>query len=223
VASSFHETTLQPSPNITIPINTIMSHMLATPDEPFYILKEHVASEAVNIRAKVNGKGEFTFSRSSAGAPGEVLFTVDSRSGLCAPRRLIKDATGTGVLELRRNSTRDESYIAHPNNGNSRPLAVVVPRKTVSKDKVDVYAKNAAREDQETKLEVRGQDIWKRNTLVYWRDDLVMQLRFVSYVTSYVPFASNQWNVTVAQGFDLSLVSSVFTKATSPLSTYLTL
>jgi hypothetical protein len=81
----------------------------------------------------------------------------------------------------------------------------------VSKDKVDVYAKNAAREDQETKLEVRGQDVWKRNTLVYWGDNLVMQLRFVNYVTSYVPFASNQWNIVVARGFDLSLVSPVFT------------
>jgi hypothetical protein len=200
-----------------------MLHMLATLDAPLYILKDHVASEAVNLRAKVNGKGEFTFSRSSPGTPGEVLFTVDSRSGLRAPRRIIRDATGTAVLELWRNPTGDESYVGHLNNGTSPPLAVVAPRKTVSKDKVDVYAKNAAREDQETKLEVRGQDVWKRNTLVYWGDNLVMQLRFVNYVTSYVPFASNQWNVVVAQGLDLSLVSPVFTQAASPLSTYLTL
>jgi hypothetical protein len=200
-----------------------MSHMLAVPDEPLYILKEHVTSEPVNLRAKVNGKGEFTFSRSSEGQPGEVVFTVDSRSGLRAPRRLIKDATGTGVLELWRNPTGDESYIGRPNNGPSPPLAVVAPRKTVSKDKFDVYAKNAAREDQETKLEVRGQDIWKRNTLVYWGDGLVMQLRFINYVTSYVPFASNQWNVAVAQGFDLSLVGSFSTNAASPLLIQLTL
>jgi hypothetical protein len=56
--------------------------------------------EAVNLRAKVNGKGEFTFSRSSEGQSGESFFTVDSRSGLRALRRLIEDATGTGVLEL---------------------------------------------------------------------------------------------------------------------------
>lgn len=193
--------------------------MLAVPDEPLSILKEHVASEAVNLRAKVNGKGEFTFSRSSKGQPGNVLFTVDSRSGLRAPKRLIRDSTGTGILELWRNPTGDESYISRPHNGPSPPLAVVAPRKTVSKDKVDIYVKNAARDDQETKLEVRGQDVWKRNTLVYWGDDLVMQLRFVNYVTSYVPFASNQWDVAVAQGFDLSLVSSSFTNAASPLLT----
>jgi hypothetical protein len=106
MASSFYRTILQPSSNITIPVNTIMSHMLATLDAPLYILKDHVASEAVNLRAKVNGKGESTFSRSSPGISGEVLFTVDSRSGLRAPRRLVRDATGIGVLELWRNPTQ---------------------------------------------------------------------------------------------------------------------
>lgn len=178
--------------------------MLATPKEPIYILEEHVTPEAVTLRAKHNGKGGFTFSNSSQGASAELIFTVDSRSGLRAPHRLIKDATGTGILELWRNPTGDESYVGHP-KGASPPLAVVAPRKTMSKDKLDVYVKTAG---GETKLEVRGQDIWKRNTLVYCGDDLMMQMKFVNYITTYVPFSSNQWDVAVAQGFDLSLVSS---------------
>lgn len=185
-----------------------MSHMLATPNEPIYILEKHVAPEAVTLRAKHNGKGGFTFSNSSQGASAEVVFTVDSRSGLRAPHRLIKDATGTGILELWRNPTGDESYVGHP-KGASPPLAIVAPRKTMSKDKVDVYVKIAGGAGGETKLEVRGQDIWKRNTLVYCGDDLVMQMKFVNYITTYVPFLSNQWDVAVAQGFDLSIVRSI--------------
>ena len=77
-----------------------MSHTLATTIEPLYILEEHIAAEAVTLRAKRNGKGGFTFSTNSKDSPSKVLYTVDSRSGLGAPRRLIKDAAGEGILEL---------------------------------------------------------------------------------------------------------------------------
>ncbi|GAB7330271.1 hypothetical protein MBLNU13_g01920t1 [Cladosporium sp. NU13] len=78
-----------------------------------------------------------------------------------------------------------------------------------SKDKVDVYVRDAARENEETKLEIRGQDIWKRNTLVYHGSDLVMQLHFLKYITSFVPFSANQWDVAVAQGFEFSLACTI--------------
>jgi len=192
-----------------------MSHMLATCNEPLYILEDHVAQEPVTLRAKHHGKGGFTFSKSSTGASAEVIFTADSRTSLTAPRRLIKDAAGKGILELWRNAVGDESYVSHP-TGTSQPLAIIAPRATMSKDKVDIYVKNAAQANEETKLEIRGQDIWKRITLVYHGNDLVMQLRFANYITSFVPFSGNQWDVAVAQGFDLSLVRS----ATCPFDRY---
>lgn len=118
-----------------------MSHMLATSGKPFYILKEHLASEPVTLRAKYHGKGGFTFSNKSQGASGEVLFTADSRTGgVTASKRLIKDATGKGILELWRDVGSDESYISEP-SGSSLPFAIVAPRMTLSKDKVDIYAK----------------------------------------------------------------------------------
>jgi hypothetical protein len=185
-----------------------MSHMLATLDEPVYVLKEHVSSEPINLRAKHHGKGDFTFSKTTTGGlSAEVLSTAGSKTGSSAPRRLIRDATGKGILELWRNAVGDESYISHP-TGASLPLAIVAPRATTVKDKVDVYVKSASRENEEMKLEVRGQDIWKRNTLVHHGNDIVMQLRFVNYITSFVPFSGNQWDIAVAQGFDLSLVRS---------------
>jgi hypothetical protein len=184
--------------------------MLASLDEPLYILKDYVASEPTTLRAKHNGKGGFTFSKTPETGTPEILFKVDSRSSLKASQRVINDAScGKPVLELWRNHMGDESYIGIPNTA-SLPLERVAPRPTKVKDRVDVYVKNAARDNEETKLEIRGQDVWKRDTCVYRGDDLVMQVRFVNYVTSYVPFSINQWDVVIAEGFDLSLVRFAF-------------
>jgi hypothetical protein len=158
--------------------------MLASLEEPLYILKDYVASEPTALRAKHNGKGDFTFNKTPEQGPPELLFKVDSRSSLKAARRVINNASSQPILEIWRNHVGNDSYVG----------------------KVDVYAKNAARAHEETRLEVRGQDVWKRDTCVYRGDDLVMQMRFVNYVTSCVPFSSNQWDVVVAGGFDLALV-----------------
>jgi hypothetical protein len=190
-----------------------MTSMLASLDEPLYILKDYVASEPTTLRAKHNGKGGFTFSKTPETGTPEILFKVDSRSSLKASQRVINDASsGQPVLELWQNHVGDESYIGIPNIA-SLPLAAVAPRPTKVKDRVDVYVKNAARANEETKLEIRGQDSCQRDTCVYRGDDLVMQVRFVNYITSRVPFSSNQWDVVVAEGFDLSLVRLVFAVA----------
>ena len=152
------------------------------------------------LRVKHHTKGGFTATDAST---SRVLYNVDSRKGL-APRRVFHDADGKTILEMRRYLTGNETYVSIPNS-NALPAAIIAPRSTILKDKVDVYVKDAG---QEVRLEVRGQDIWKRNTSVYRGDDLVMQVRFVNYATSYVPFSSNQWEVNVAEGMDLALVSS---------------
>lgn len=48
-------------------------------------------------------------------------------------------------------------------------------------------------------MEVRSQDIWKKDTYVYLGEKLVMQIRVVSYANSYVPFSSNQWDIAVVE------------------------
>lgn len=190
--------------------------MLTSLNQQLYILKEFVAPKTTTLRAKHNGKGGFTFSNTSTEASPELLFTVDSRQGIQAPRRTIRNAAGETILDLWREHKGDESYIGRPGSTSS-PLAVIAPRITTVKEKVDVYAKNAGQADEETKLEIRGQDIWKRNTYVYLGNDIAMQIRFVNYVTSYVPFSSNQWDAVVSEGFDLSLVS-ILLCALAPVS-----
>jgi hypothetical protein len=136
-----------------------MVSMLASLDEPLYILKDYVASEPTTLRAKHNGKGGLTFSKTPETGTPEILFKVDSRSSLKASQRVINDAScGKPVLELWRNHLGDESYIGIPNTA-SLPLERVAPRPTKVKDRVDVYVKNAARDNEETKLEIRGQDV----------------------------------------------------------------
>lgn len=182
--------------------------MLTPLNQELYVLKKFVATKATTLRAKHYGKGGFTFSKSSTEASAEVVFIVDSRQSMLAPRRIIRNAAGEAVLDLWRELKGDESYVGRPNSS-SPPLAILAPRITILKDKLDLlYVKNHKQADEETKLEIRGQDIWKRNISVYLGNDLAMQIRFVNYVTSYVPFVSNQWDVSVSGEFDLSLVSN---------------
>jgi hypothetical protein len=173
--------------------------MLSTLDRPICMIANHVATQATTLRIKHHTQGGFT---ATDGSTSKTLFNVDSRKGL-GPRRVFHGADGQTILEMRRHLTANETYVGVPNDY-ALPAAIIAPRATMLKDKVDVYVKDAG---LEVRLEVRGQDVWKKNTYVYRGDDLVMQVRFVNYATSYVPFSSNQWDVNVAEGMDLLLVS----------------
>ena len=185
--------------------------MLATLDRPICMIENHVAKQATTLRIKHHTKGGFT---ATDGSTSKTLFNVDSRKGV-GPRRIFHDADGQTILEMRRYLTGNETYVGVPDD-NALPAAVIAPRATFLKDKVDVYVKDAG---QEIRLEVRGQDVWKRDTYVYHGDKLVMQVRFVNYVTTYVPFSSNQWDVSIAEGMDLLLVSRVSLPSTLTLLT----
>lgn len=177
--------------------------MLADLDQPICIKPVYVATQATALRVKHHTKGGFACTKDHESA---ILFNVDSRTGGLSPKRVFHDAANGTILDMRRYHGANETYVGVPND-NALPAAVIAPRATRLKDKVDVYVKNAVQDGKEVKLEVRGQDIWEKNTYVYCGDDLVMQIRFVNYVTSYVPFSSNQWDVAVAKGIDLLLVS----------------
>lgn len=99
------------------------------------------------------------------------------------------------------------------------------------KERIDVYVRNccAGGEDvfgggggggsgREVELRVRGQDIWKKRTSVFLGDgetdieqhnNKVLDIRLVNLASTYMPFVKdNEWEVQVAEGFDVSLVSS---------------
>ncbi|KAL1590438.1 hypothetical protein WHR41_00725 [Cladosporium halotolerans] len=195
-----------------------MASMLPPLNRKLSLLDEFVAPEFTTLRAKHNGKGGFTFNNTSTKASPELLFTVDSRQSILAPRRTIRNAAGVAILDLWRKLQGGESYVARPNSS-SPPLAIIAPRITTVKENIDVYVKNGGATDGETKLEIRGQDIWKRNTDVYLGNGLAMQIRFVNFVTSYVPFSSTQWDVTVSEGLYLSLAFAIVVYLSTTLYT----
>ena len=125
-----------------------MTSMLTTLDRPICMIKNHVATQATILRMKHHMKGGFT---ATDGSTSKTFFNVDSRKGL-APRRVFRDADGKTILEMRRYLTGNETYVGVQND-RSLPVAVIAPRLTLLKDKVDVYVKNA---DLELRLEVRG-------------------------------------------------------------------
>jgi hypothetical protein len=93
-----------------------------------------------------------------------------------------------------------------------RPVATVVPQWHMLKDKFDVHFSNAAGGDsgrEEIVLSVRGQDIWKSRTHVYYGDALVMTSKLKDMVAVYVPGKRPEWEIEVAEGVDLSLVCRI--------------
>lgn len=193
---------------------TRMASILAILNQPICMTSQHVATQTTTLRVKHHTRGGSTATHASTST---LLFNIDSRKGGFAPRRVFHNAAGDAILEMRRFVTGNETYVGVPDE-KALPTAIIAPRLTSPKDKVDVYIKNAMQDGQEVRLDVRGQDVWKRNTNVYFGDKLVMQVRFVNYATSYVPFSSNQWDIAVAEGVGLLLVSLVLLPAVSMVS-----
>lgn len=88
----------------------------------------------------------------------------------------------------------------------SEPIATIVPKYSALKDKFDVHFRNAAADGQEAVLVVRGQNVWKSRTHVYYRGHLVMVVKLKDMVAAYLPLKRPSWEAVVAEGMDLSLV-----------------
>ncbi|KAF4211277.1 hypothetical protein CNMCM8980_001502 [Aspergillus fumigatiaffinis] len=178
---------------------TSLSHL----KQPIALRTECIASSPTTIRVKQHSNswsaGDFTISRvpvPSDDSPPQTLFTVDDDFASVSQRRRIQDATGLPLKE------KDDP----------RPVATVVPQWHMLKDKFDVHFSNAAGGDsgrEEIVLSVRGQDIWKSRTHVYYGDALVMTSKLKDMVAVYVPGKRPEWEIEVAEGVDLSLAAII--------------
>lgn len=185
-----------------------MTSTLAVLDHPIFIVDGYVASQPTTLRFRNHGSGGSTVSEVSAGSDRpKKLFSIDvKKTGASASRRVYRDASGNVIFELRRDWTSQDSFVTIP-DVDSPHLAIFAPRLSSFKDKFDVYIPFADGKGED-RLEVRGQDVWKKNTYVYQGEDLVIQVRLVNLATLYMPFKTNEWDVHVAQGMDLALVSN---------------
>ncbi|PLB48742.1 hypothetical protein P170DRAFT_436481 [Aspergillus steynii IBT 23096] len=158
--------------------------------------------------------GDFTISTRSEEDSSvlETLFTVDGEVASFSQRRHVRDASGLPIFEIRRKRAGVTWFVHLPGDSDSedaKPLATIAPRLHPLKDKFDVHFKNASANGEDTVLEVRGQDIWKYRTNVYHNGTLVMVAKLTDMVSVYLPIKRPKWDLEVAEGFDLSLASTI--------------
>ncbi|KAL4780811.1 tubby C-terminal-like domain-containing protein [Aspergillus varians] len=194
---------------------------LLTLKQPIAIRPEHVASSPTTIQVKQHSaswsSGNFTVSSiPTAEEPlSKKLFGVDGDFASWSQRRHFCDASGLPLFEISRKKTGVTWYLHLPGESSSssskasasEPIATVVPKWSALKDKFDVRFQNAAANREETVLAVRGQDIWKSKTNVYYHGNLVMTVKVTDRVAVYLPGKRPSWEVVVAEGMDLSLAS----------------
>lgn len=185
--------------------------------QPIAIRHEHIAQSTTAIQVKQHSasvsRGNFTVSSTpTAEEPvSKTLFSVESKFGSWSQRRLVRDASGLPLFEISRKSAGVTWYIELPGERSStgnplEPIATVVPQPNLLKDKFDVHFRNAAANEEDTILEVRGQNIWKTTTHVYHEGKLVMIIKLVDVAAVYLPIKRPSWEVVVTAGIDLSLV-----------------
>lgn len=191
-----------------------MATELALLKQPIALRPEHIASAPTTLRIKHANRTGVDYKvttvapeagSSSKGSESPVLFTVDGEFTSWSQRRIFRDAIGLPLFNLRRKAAGVTFFIEIPGD-EDRPLATLAPRSSVFKDKCDIYLANAAADGEEVMLEVRGQDIWKKWTHVYFNGALVMKTKLADMVAVYVPGKRISWEAEVAEGMDLSLV-----------------
>ncbi|KAJ9225013.1 hypothetical protein DTO027B5_2415 [Paecilomyces variotii] len=192
-----------------------MSEPLTVLKHPIALRNEHVASKETVIRVKQHSKswsgGDFTISEWPAeeSSEGTRLFSVVGSVKSLSQRCHVRDASGLPLFEIYRKRTGVTWFVELPGDNRSpEPIATFAPRWSSLKDKYDVYVKNASGGD-EVVLEVRGQDIWKLKTHVYYNGNMVMVARRTDYLVPYIPGKRPEWKVKVAEGFDISLASLI--------------
>ncbi|KAF7128259.1 hypothetical protein CNMCM5793_002801 [Aspergillus hiratsukae] len=198
-----------------------MASSLTRLKQPIALRTEYIASSPTTIRVKQHSNswsaGDFTVStvaNNDSGTPPQTLFTVDGDFASVSQRRRMQDATGLPLFELARKRLGVTWFVHLPGSkerDEPQPIATIVPQFHMLKDKFDVYFSNAAAAGggEDIVLSVRGQDIWKYKTHVYYGDALVMTAKLTDMVSVYIPGKRPEWEIEVAEGMDLSLASII--------------
>lgn len=194
---------------------------------PIAIRTEHVASRATTLRVKqhdgqVSG-ANFTITtdtdnNAESDQQPETLFTVDGKLLTMDQRRTFRNASGEPLFDAYRRTSGYTWFVDLPGQGHGMPVVRLSPRWNNLKDKVHVEVLNAAAGGEEIRLEAIGQDVWKLRTNVYLADKVVMTAKRSDKLSPYLMWKRPEWIVEVAEGMDLSLVSSsIVAKAVSVL------
>ncbi|KAJ6113363.1 hypothetical protein N7523_006680 [Penicillium sp. IBT 18751x] len=166
--------------------------------QPIAVRPEHIASSTTTIQVKQHSaswsSGNFTISSTpTVEEPlSKKLFGVDGDFASWSQRRHFRDASGLPLFEMFRKKTGVTWYLHIPGGSSSpenasEPIATVVPKLSVLKDKFDVHLQNAAANGEETILVVRGQNVFKSRRNVYHHGKLVMTVKLTDVAAVYLP------------------------------------
>ncbi|KAK5798665.1 hypothetical protein VI817_004955 [Penicillium citrinum] len=193
-----------------------MSSTLTSPKHPIAVRLDHIASRPTTLRVNHHSLswsgGDFTISewKDPEGSSSEVtpMFTVTGKLASFSKRHQFLDQTGLPLFDINRKASGVTWFVRLPDEDSSRePIATIAPRWSYFKDKFDVYVSNAALNGEEVVIEARGQDIWKLRTNFYVNGSLVMTSKRTDKLMAYIPGKRPEWQVDIAKGMDLALVS----------------
>lgn len=189
-------------------------------ENPISIRPEHVATKPSKLIVKRRGMsfsgGDITVwsKDTEADAASEdndkppPSYICKGKAASWTQKRTVSDSAGLALFEIYRKSAGVTWFVRVPGHdtqaGHDRPLATFSMVRSVFKDKFDVCVHGETGED--VQLNVRGQDIWKLRTNVFWDDKCVMTTKRQGKLDVYIPGKSLEWEVDVAPGFDTSLV-----------------
>lgn len=189
-------------------------------NQPIALRPDHIAACTTTLfvtqhqGAKLHSEGEeitvkrqpYLQEKSENRDQGEKLFSIDSEVVPLSQRRFFRDASGLPLFELVQKKAGVTWFVYLPGQkekGNEgEAIAAIAPRWNPLKNKLDVYVRNAG-DGKEKKLKVRGLDMAKSRTHVYYLDQLAMD---ATRVDAHKSVTRLEWRVEVAKGLDVSLV-----------------
>jgi hypothetical protein len=181
-------------------------------EKPVGICPEHISTEPTTLRmkqdtSKLSSTTGYTITDSTGNS---VLYTSDKKSSGWDSCRSIYDSIGVRLFDL--DHSRQFWSIKLPDQQGD-PVATIFRRCYNDADYIGIRFVDSA-SGRDVTLSVRGKFTVKKDdkcatskdVCVYVDDTLVIQTKMVNRYTSRVPFKTNEWEVFVAQGMDLSLV-----------------
>ncbi|PLB33632.1 tubby C-terminal-like domain-containing protein [Aspergillus candidus] len=185
--------------------------------QPIAIRNEYIASYPTTIYVKQHKKSKNSADEDitvwkeldgSNKSPEErKLFVIDRESAPFTQYRYFRDASSLPLFELALKKSGVTWFVHLPGGKDtSESIAAIAPRWNPLKNKLDVYVRNSAGDGEEVKLKVRGQDLSRSKTHVYFKGALVMTaLRTNGHVSP----TELEWEVQVTRGLDVSLASVI--------------
>lgn len=201
------------APPSLLPTNpTNMSYRLAQLANPIAVDKNSIVHSNTKFIVRKQGKwlGSGKFAAFPPGWDGRqpAWITVDGKAMSMSESRPFVNSNGQPIFTLSHPKMGATWTIDLPGQ-HGEPAGKIMPRWDATKDKLDVAFYNAGSGmREEVTLEVRGQDVMKKETHVFLNNSCIMTTVMVSSISAYMP-GKVEWEVNIAAGMDLALATAI--------------